>query len=200
MKKRISLVLVLMIVLAMGTSVFATATPGGTDDPARPAQSQVELTGEATLFSVTVPMVLPLEMKADRSVVTTPGTIINNSYGPVEIVKEEINAANGWTLVSYGTDMKDKNVGSNLLGFCLNGNEITATTDGNNFVFYHKGIVPDSGNYSDPASRVIPGIVDLGEKSSFHINYRAKVPARSETITDTVVAHVVFTFAWDKTD
>lgn len=200
MKKRISLLLALLLVLAMGTTAFAVPVTGGTTAPATPAQSEVKLTGEATLFSVTVPMVLPLEMKTDRSVVTTPGTIINNSYGPVEIVKEEITAATGWTLVSYATDMKDKDVGSKLLGFCLNGNEVDDTTSGTSFVFYDNNKTPaNSGNYSGPDSRVIPGIGDLGEKSDFSINYRAKVPARSEATgdTDLLVAHVVFTFAWD---
>ena len=77
MKKKISLILALLMVFAMGTSVFATTLgeKGGTSSPATPAHSEVKLTGAATLFSVTVPMVLPLEMKTDRSVVTTPGTI-----------------------------------------------------------------------------------------------------------------------------
>lgn len=208
MKKKISLILALLMIFAMGTSVFATAIGenGGTTTPDTPAYSEVELTGAATTFSVTVPMVLPLNMDANGKITTASGNITNNSYGPVEITKEEITVnkagteTTGWGLVSFQTNMSEKEVGTKVLGFCLNGNEIS--TDGTSFVFYDK-LREEHGGNSGPnytgGSRVIPGIHSLGNTSSYALNYRAKAPARSEVINNEVVAHVVFTFAWDKT-
>lgn len=197
MKKRISLLLALVLVLSMGTSVFAAPTQGGTTTPATPAQSKVELTGEATLFSVTVPMTLPLVMNPQRGVVTTPGNIVNNSYGPVEIVKEEITAVTGWTLVPFATDMTKENVGSNKLGFCLNGNETDSS--GDSFIFFDKTTKVDSATFTG-GSRIIPGVPALGDSQTYTIAYRAAVPARAEAFDAATIAHVVFTFAWDTSD
>ena len=89
--KFLSLLLVLSLLLSV-TPVLAAE-----GDQTVP----VDLTVEAPIFSVTVPIALPITITEDGSVVTsTTAAIINNSAGPVAITSVD-KGINGWATVGY---------------------------------------------------------------------------------------------------
>ena len=84
-KKIVSGFLVLAMLLCMVPSAY-----GYTDEHSLSyegdAEVPVELTQEASKFSVSVPTVLPVNMNSEGVItVSTNNKIINNSYGPIEV-------------------------------------------------------------------------------------------------------------------
>ena len=145
----------------------------------------------ATAMSVTVPTVLPIAVGTDGSVATaSDAKITNNSYGAVKISSVSIQAAEGWHLADFETNMADEKVDSNLIGFALTigGGTQLATNESN----------AETQTLLDAA---IEGcyLTGVGNPSgnAVAIAYDAVVSPVSSAVTNTGVASVVFTVEWD---
>jgi hypothetical protein len=127
------------------------------------------------IFSVTVPMDLPVNVN-EAGVVTTANnaTITNNSIAPVKISDVSVIPYNGWSIDDYNNEFRSKKVNTMEIGIILNG-----------YVFSSNG---ELTNFSDTT-------INVG--SSIPINYDVKIPAQTTNITNENVANIVFTVDWD---
>ena len=128
------------------------------------------------VFSVTVPVTLPLIVDENGKVYTGSAEIINGSTGAVVVSSVEIFAKNGWTLVPFTTDMAHEPVDSQQLGFKINN---VQTTKENGF---------ETFPLTQPWQ--------IAENSSLPIDYDAVVSAVSQPVTEEDVLSVVFVLEW----
>ncbi len=101
MKKFISILLALAMVLGMSSMAFAadTITTVGGD-----ATSEVKLTAEAATFSVTVPTVLAIAVAANGTVTcATEAKIINNSTSQVKVTAITVTDTAPYTRAAFTT-------------------------------------------------------------------------------------------------
>ena len=123
-KRFLSLALALCLSLAMMNVAFASnvADASGGSATSSVTLSSTEdgsLGGDpaATAMSVTVPTVLPIAVGTDGTVTTaTDAKITNNSYGAVKVSAVSIQAAQGWHLTDFGTNMANEKVDSDQIG------------------------------------------------------------------------------------
>ena len=197
LKRFLSLAMSLCLAFAMMTvasaSNEATASGGSaTSQVTLSSTADGSLDGDpaATAMSVTVPTVLPIAVGTDGSVTTaTDAKITNNSYGAVKVSGVSIQAAQGWRLTDFETNMANEKVDSNQVGFALTigGGEQLAT---------------DSTEAPQALlAEAIEGyyMTDAGDSagSSVAVAYDAIVSPVSEAVTNTAIASVVFTVEWD---
>ena len=199
LKRFLSLSMALCLSLAMMTAASAAgneATSSGgsaTSNVTLSSTADGTMDGDpaATAMSVTVPTVLPIAVGTDGTVTTaTDAKITNNSYGAVKVSAVSIQAAEGWRLADFETNMADEKVDSNLIGMALTigGGEQLATDDSSTESqallaaavegCYMTGVGNTSGN-------------------SVAIAYDAVVSPVSNAVTNTGVASVIFTVEWD---
>ena len=145
----------------------------------------------ATAMSVTVPTVLPIAVGTDGTVTTaTDAKITNNSYGAVKVSAVSIQAAEGWHLADFGTNMADEKVDSNLIGMALTiGGGAQLATDGSSTETQALLAAAAEGCY-------MTGVGNQ-EGNSVAIAYDAVVSPVSNAVTNTGVASVIFTVEWD---
>ena len=128
------------------------------------------------IFSVTVPVVLPLTVDENGSVHTGAAEIINASTGEVIVSSVSISTKNGWQLVPFNTDMAHEKVDARLLGFKINDSETTKT--GNTETF------------------TLAAPWESAENGKLPLSYDAIVSAVSKAITEQEVLSVVFVLEW----
>ena len=145
----------------------------------------------ATAMSVTVPTVLPIAVGTDGSVATAPDAkITNNSYGAVKVSSVTIQAAEGWHLADFETNMANEKVDSSLIGFALTiGGGAQLATDESSAETQTLLAEAAEGCYMTGAGNQ--------EGNSVAIAYDAVVSPVSTAVTNTGVASVVFTVEWD---
>ena len=197
LKRFLSLAMALCLAFAMMTiasaSNEATASGGSaTSQVTLSSTADGSLDGDpaATAMSVTVPTVLPIAVGTDGSVTTaTDAKITNNSYGAVKVSGVSIQAAQGWHLTDFETNMANEKVDSNQVGFALTigGGEQLAT---------------DSTEAAQALlAEAVEGCYMTGAGdsagSSVAVAYDAIVSPVSEAVTNTAIASVVFTVEWD---
>ena len=197
LKRFLSLAMSLCLAFAMMTvasaSNEATASGGSaTSQVTLSSTADGSLDGDpaATAMSVTVPTVLPIAVGTDGSVTTaTDAKITNNSYGAVKVSGVSIQAAQGWRLTDFETNMANEKVDSNQVGFALTigGGEQLAT---------------DSTEAAQALlAEAVEGCYMTGAGdsagSSVAVAYDAIVSPVSEAVTNTDIASVVFTVEWD---
>lgn len=179
MRKFLCFFIALVLMMGMSGNVFADiTTSGGT------GSSDVLLTEDATTFSVTVPVQLPVSVAADGSVtVADNAKIVNNSYGSVKVANVQITPVGSWSVVSYDTDMSGVKVGAKELGFTIN----TCKTQ-------------NDGSFSFDAAQfpVLDG-ANATDSDELALVYSAKVPAQKTAIAaGTTIATAVFTVGWNE--
>ena len=170
MRKFLYVFLALSMVFSLSTATFATdiSTSGGSNEV------PVELTQDASSFSVIVPTVLPVAVSASGEVtVSTNNRIINNSWGPVEVKAVFLESQNGWVLQDFETDFSQKKVGLKEYGFQLNSENVA--TD---------------GSCSIDTFQVIDG------GSELVFTYNANIATQSIALENEQIANVVFTMGW----
>ena len=117
MKKYLSLIVTFALILSiLPNSVLAAdiSTSGNSGDV------PIELTQAASTFSVTVPTVLPVDVDSDGMVtVNLSNSIINNSYGPIEVKSAKVVPQNSWVSNDFETDFSKSKVGLKEFGFQL---------------------------------------------------------------------------------
>ena len=128
------------------------------------------------IFSVTVPVTLPLVIDESGEVHTGTAEIINASTGEVVVSSVGISTKNGWQLVPFDTDMAHEKVDAKLLGFKINDSETTKNGDAETFSLTSPWTIAENGR--------LP------------INYDAVVSAVSKAITEQEVLSVVFVLEW----
>ena len=128
------------------------------------------------IFSVTVPVTLPLIVDENGEVHTGSAEIINASTGAVVVSSVSLFAKNGWQLVPYTTDMAHEQVDAKLLGFRLNDIQTTKTGSTETLTLSTPWQIPESGG--------LP------------IDYDAVVSAVSKAVTEQEVLSVVFVLEW----
>ena len=128
------------------------------------------------IFSVTVPVVLPLTVDENGEVHAGTAEIINGSTGEVVVSSVSISTKNGWQLVPYTTDMAHEKVDAQLLGFKINGAQTTKNGNAETFAL------------SAPW--------EIAENSRMTLSYDAVVSAVSKAITEQEVLSVVFVLEW----
>lgn len=145
----------------------------------------------ATAMSVTVPTVLPIAVGTDGSVATaSDAKITNNSYGAVKVSSVTIQAAEGWHLADFETNMANEKVDSSLIGFALTiGGGAQLATDESSAETQTLLAEAAEGCYMTGAGNQ--------EGNSVAIAYDAVVSPVSTAVTNTGVASVVFTVEWD---
>ena len=144
----------------------------------------------ATAMSVTVPTVLPIAVGTDGTVtIATDAKITNNSYGAVKVSGVSIQAAQGWHLTDFETNMANEKVDSDQVGFALTigGGERLATSS--------------TAGTQTLLAEAIEGCYMTGAGNtagnSVAIAYDAVVSPVSSAVTNTGVASVIFTVEWD---
>ena len=128
------------------------------------------------VFSVTVPVVLPLTVDENGEVHTGAAEIINGSTGEVIVSSVSISTKNGWKLVPFDTDMAHVKVDAKQLGFKIN-DSVTAKT-------------------GDTETLVLRGPWDIAENGRMPISYDAVVSAVSKAVTEQEVLSIVFVLEW----
>ena len=128
------------------------------------------------VFSVTVPVTLPLVVDESGEVHTGSAEIINASTGTVVVSSVSISTKKGWKLVPYTTDMAHEKVDAKLLGFKIN-NSVTTKT-------------------GDTETLVLRGEWDIAESGKLPLSYDAVVSAVSKAITEQEVLSIVFVLEW----
>ena len=128
------------------------------------------------VFSVTVPVVLPLTVDENGEVHTGSAEIINASTGAVVVSSVSISTKNGWQLVPYTTDMAHAKVDAKQLGFKINDSLTTKTGDAETF------------SMTSPWT--------IAENGKLPLSYDAVVSAVSQPVTEQDVLSVVFVLEW----
>ena len=128
------------------------------------------------VFSVTVPVVLPLTVDENGEVHTGSAEIINASTGAVVVSSVSISTKNGWQLVPYTTDMAHAKVDAKQLGFKINDSVTTKTGDAETF------------SLTSPWK--------IAENGKLPLSYDAVVSAVSQPVTEQDVLSVVFVLEW----
>ena len=168
-----------------GGTASSNVTLSSTED------GSLEGTPAATAMSVTVPTVLPIAVGTDGSVATaSDAKITNNSYGAVKVSAVSIQAAEGWHLADFETNMADEKVDSNLIGFALTigGGAQLATNESSTETQTLLDAAAE-GCYMTGAGNTSGNAVTIA--------YDAVVSPVSSAVTNTGVASVVFTVEWD---
>lgn len=189
-----ALCLSLSLMTAASASNEATSSGGTASSDVTLSSTEdgsLEGTPAATAMSVTVPTVLPIAVGTDGSVATaSDAKITNNSYGAVKVSAVSIQAAEGWHLAAFETNMADEKVDSNLIGFALTIGGGTQLATGESST--------ETQTLLDAA---IEGCYMTGagnqEGNAVAIAYDAVVSPVSSAVTNTGVASVVFTVEWD---
>ena len=130
------------------------------------------------VFSVTVPVTLPLVVDESGEVHTGSAEIINASTGTVVVSSVSISTKNGWQLVPFATDMAHEKVDARLLGFKINDSETTKT--------------------GDAETLVLRGPWDIAENGKLPLSYDAVVSAVSQPVTEQDVLSIVFVLEWSE--
>ena len=128
------------------------------------------------VFSVTVPVTLPLVVDESGEVHVGAAEIINASTGDVIVSSVSISAKNGWQLVPYTTDMAHAKVDAKQLGFKINDSVTTKTGDAEAF------------SLTSPWT--------IAENGKLPLTYDAVVSAVSQPVTEQDVLSVVFVLEW----
>ena len=128
------------------------------------------------VFSVTVPVTLPLVVDESGEVHTGSAEIINASTGTVVVSSVSISTKNGWQLVPYTTDMAHEKADAKLLGFKINDAQTNKTGDTEIF------------------SLTSPW--EIAENSRLPLSYDAVVSAVSKAVTEQEVLSIVFVLEW----
>ena len=130
------------------------------------------------IFSVTVPVTLPLVIDESGEVHTGTAEIINASTGEVVVSSVGISTKNGWQLVPYTTDMAHAKVDAKQLGFKINDAQTSKTGDAETFAL------------SAPW--------EIAENSRMTLSYDAVVSAVSQPVTEQDVLSIVFVLEWSE--
>ena len=128
------------------------------------------------VFSVTVPVTLPLVVDEGGEVHVGTAEIINGSTGEVVVSSVSISTKNGWQIVPYATDMAHEKVDAQLLGFKINDAQTSKTGDAETF------------------SLTAPWTI--AENGKLLLAYDAVVSAVSQPVTEQDVLSVVFVLEW----
>ena len=161
-----------MVASMLSTSVFATEIKLTEDGGS--SQVPVELTQVGSTFSVTVPTSLPVHMAADGTItVSEQNSIINNSYGPVEVKAVSVIPNAPWELVDFNTEFTMSTAGQTKFGFQMNGVNVTPA-----------GVV-DHSTF---------GVID--GQDSIDFTYDANVAYQEVAVSSAEIANVVFTIGW----
>ena len=128
------------------------------------------------VFSVTVPVTLPLIVDESGEVHVGAAEIINASTGDVIVSSVSISTKNGWQLVPYTTDMAHAKVDAKQLGFKVNDSVTTKTGDAETF------------SLTSPWK--------IAENGKLPLSYDAVVSAVSQPVTEQDVLSVVFVLEW----
>ena len=154
-----------------GTQVTANDTFTETADKTYYAHWEI-----TEVFSVTVPVTLPLVVDESGEVHTGSAEIINASTGAVVVSSVSISTKNGWQLVPYTTDMAHEKVDAKLLGFKINDAQTNKTGDTEIF------------------SLTSPW--EIAENSRLPLSYDAVISAVSKAVTEQEVLSIVFVLEW----
>ena len=128
------------------------------------------------VFSVTVPVTLPLIVDEGGEVHVGAAQIINASTGDVIVSSVSISTKNGWQLVPYTTDMAHEKVDAQLLGFKINDAQTSKNGDAETF------------NLTAPWT--------IAESGRLPLDYDAVVSAVSQPVTAQDVLSIVFVLEW----
>ena len=128
------------------------------------------------VFSVTVPVTLPLVVDESGEVHVGAAEIINGSTGEVIVSSVSISTKNGWKLVPFDTDMAHAKVDAKQLGFKINDAQTSKTGDAETF------------------SLTAPWTI--AENGKLPLAYDAVVSAVSQPVTEQDVLSVVFVLEW----
>ena len=128
------------------------------------------------VFSVTVPVTLPLVVDESGEVHVGAAEIINGSTGEVIVSSVSISTKNGWQLVPFDTDMAHAKVDAKQLGFKINDAQTSKTGDTETF------------SLTSPWTIV--------ENARLPIDYDAVVSAVSQPVTAQDVLSIVFVLEW----
>ena len=97
------------------------------------------------VFSVTVPVTLPLIVDEGGEVHVGAAEIINASTGDVIVSSVSISTKNGWQLVPYTTDMAHAKVDAKQLGFKINDSVTTKTGNAETFSLTSPWTIAENG-------------------------------------------------------
>ena len=133
----------------------------------------------AEVFSVTVPVTLPLVVDESGEVHVGTAEIINGSTGEVIVSSVSISTKNGWHLVPFDTDMAHAKVDAKQLGFKINDVQTSK-----------------AGNAGNAETFALSAPWEITENGRLPISYDAVVSAVSQPVTAQDVLSIVFVLEW----
>ena len=176
-RKILSLLLAALMICSLCPSAFA-----------EDRNVAVKLTADEPTLSVTLPTSIPMQLKANGTVVCpTDLKIINNSAGPVEVSAITVNETD-WGLTDYNGGSRSllsaMSIGSKKIGICFTarGNAAATDKDGSQNLSYTKTRWVIAGG-----SSVLP--IDC-----------AAIASASKNNETTTMGSVVFTIGWSSNE
>jgi len=137
----------------------------------------VYLEQEATNFSVSVPLCLPVALQSDGTITTASNaSIINTGSSLIKVSAIEVTPAVDWEIFDYADNLKASDFGLNKVALQINGNDVTT---------------------AGTVKQTVEDFRDISIANPVTITYNAKIPAQAESVSDVTAATVVFTLAWD---
>lgn len=138
------------------------------------------VSAEASLFQVTVPIRVDVEMDADGNISTGSGYTVDNEcpLGPVVIEKIKVVSKSTWSIEDFNADYKNMKASSNKIGLSING----AAVQTNGTLTLNESL------------RSV-----IRNKESKALSFEAKLPAQRTAIQDNALG-IVFTIDFDKAE
>ncbi len=152
-----------------------------------PTQTPINVTIEAPVFDVALPISYDFVTAADGTTEKTTGQqIVNNCIGLIGITDVEVVMESGWELYDYASFLKDKYdlvADTNAMGLQINGNTM---------------LVGPGGDAAK--QKLMNDIAEVQAGAAEDLNAQADFPVHSSKTTETQqAAKVIYTVDWYRT-
>ncbi len=193
MKKILSIVMAMAMVLSMGAFAFAASTT----DAEGNVDSQLTLDAQAARFSVTVPTKLPVQLsEAGVVTVATDAKIVNASSAQVRVSDIAVNGTAPWTKVAFTDEAAFRKMPVDAHKFAMKIGTTGNLQDANSALTAAGGIIGTAIDGSTAGTEFPFAYEALISPVSAAIGTYSTTISAGDTATGTAIASIVFTVEW----
>ncbi len=173
--KKILATILAGLMLASASAVSFSAAENDINESGGNGTTKVTVDFNGSIFKVTVPTILPIEVDSENNVTVAHNAVITNlGDAPVKVAAARLNGSNSWSIVDFDTDFKTIPVDSKKYGMVINNAEVA--TDG---------------------TIALTGFTAIGGGETHAVTYDANVAIQSMPLNGAEIGKVIFTVTWD---